>query len=197
MTDDEQLTDNNKLLRLADMIDWLLYNNVVASRRELAKRMKYQESTLSLVVNGKQPISSKFLNALAGVDDRLNIDWIDTGEGDMIVEIEEEGAAPSQEEMAILIRQQEAVKRAQEQLSDAFKLGNEQIILAQQAIVQKESDILDTMATVFKLSKGKMLAIIGDNNSGNYLNSPNSGNQNSFNGRQRTKRYIRKKPGGT
>jgi len=197
MTYDEQLTDNNKLLRLADMIDWLLYNNVVASRRELAKRMKYQESTLSLVVNGKQPISSKFLNALAGVDDRLNIDWIDTGEGDMIVEIEEEGAAPSQEEMAILIRQQEAVKRAQEQLSDAFKLGNEQIILAQQAIVQKESDILDTMATVFKLSKGKMLAIIGDNNSGNYLNSPNSGNQNSFNGRQRTKRYIRKKPGGT
>lgn len=83
---------------------------------------------------------------------------------------------------------------AQQQLSDAFKLGNEQIILAQQAIVQKESDTLDTMAVAFKLSKEKMLAIIGNNNSGNYLNSPNSGNQNSNNGRQRAKRYIRKSP---
>ena len=70
MTDNEQLTTDEKLLRLADMIDWLLFHNVVASRRELAKRMKYQESTLSLVVNGKQPISPKFLTALAGVDDR-------------------------------------------------------------------------------------------------------------------------------
>lgn len=196
MIDNEQLTTDEKLLRLADMIDWLLFNNVVASRRELAKRMKYQESTLSLVVNGKQPISPKFLTALAGVDDRLNVDWINSGEGDMILEVEEDTVVPSQEEIALLMRQQEAVKMAQQQLSDAFKLGNEHIILAQQAIVQKESDTLDTMAVAFKLSKEKMLAIIGNNNSGNYLNSPNSGNQNSLNGRQRTKRYIRKKPGG-
>lgn len=67
MTDNEQLTTDEKLLRLADMIDWLLFNNVVASRRELAKRMKYQESTLSLVVNGKQPISPKFLPRSPGL----------------------------------------------------------------------------------------------------------------------------------
>ena len=110
MTDNEQLTTDEKLLRLADMIDWLLFHNVVASRRELAKRMKYQESTLSLVVNGKQPISPKFLTALAGVDDRLNVDWINSGEGDMILEVEEDTVVPSQEEIALLMRQQEAVK---------------------------------------------------------------------------------------
>ena len=33
MTDNEQLTTDEKLLRLADMIDWLMFHNVVASRR--------------------------------------------------------------------------------------------------------------------------------------------------------------------
>ncbi len=194
MADIEQLTNNDKLDRLAEMIDWLLYNNIVASRRELAKRMQYQESTLSLVVNGKQPISSKFLTALAGVDKRLNVDWIEKGDGEMIFEVDDESAAPSKEEIEILSRQQDFVQKAQDQLSEAFKLGNVEIILAQQAIVQKESDTLDAMTAAFMLSKKRMMAIIGNNNRNNYLDSPNSGNKNSFNGRQKSKRYVRKKP---
>lgn len=194
MADIEQLTNNDKLDRLAEMIDWLLYNNIVASRRELAKRMQYQESTLSLVVNGKQPISSKFLTALAGVDKRLNVDWIEKGDGEMILEVDNESATPSKEEIEMLSRQQDFVQKAQDQLSEAFKLGNVEIILAQQAIVQKESDTLDAMTAAFMLSKKRMMAIIGNNNRNNYLDSPNSGNKNSFNGRQKSKRYVRKKP---
>jgi len=194
MADIEQLTNNEKLERLAEMIDWLLYNNIVASRRELAKRMQYQESTLSLVVNGKQPISSKFLTALAGVDRRLNVDWIEKGDGDMILEVDNESSTPSKEEIEMLSRQQDSVQKAQDQLSEAFKLGNVEIILAQQAIVQKESDTLDAMTAAFMLSKKRMMAIIGNNNRNNYLDSPNSGNKNSFNGRQKSKRYVRKKP---
>lgn len=193
MADNVQLINQEKLVRLAEVIDWLIFHNVVSSRRELAKRMEYQESMLSLVVNGKKPVSEKFLSALAGVDSRLNVNWIDSGKGDMILEEREDKITPSREELEILRQQQETVKKAQEQLTEAFKLGNEKIILTQQSIVQKESDTLDTLVTAFSLKKERMMAIIGNNNKGNYLASPNSGNQNVVKGKPRAKRYVRKK----
>lgn len=193
MADNVQLINQEKLVRLAEVIDWLIFHNVVSSRRELAKRMEYQESMLSLVVNGKKPVSEKFLSALAGVDSRLNINWIDSGKGDMILEEREDKITPSREELEILRQQQETVKKAQEQLTEAFKLGNEKIILTQQSIVQKESDTLDTLVTAFTLKKERMMAIIGNNNKGNYLDSPNSGNQNIVKAKPRAKRYVRKK----
>lgn len=193
MIENEQFINEEKATRLGDMVDWLLYHNVVASRRDLAKRMKYQESTLSLVINGRQPISPKFLSALAGVDNRLNVEWIDKGVGEMITEVKEEKMTPSKEELEILLRQQEVVKKAQDQLSEAFKIANEKIILAQQSIVQKESETLDTLVAAFSIRKERMMAIIGNNNKNNYLDSPDSGNRNAFNGRARTKRYIRKR----
>lgn len=193
MADNVQLINQEKLVRLAEVIDWLIFHNVVSSRRELAKRMEYQESMLSLVVNGKKPVSEKFLSALAGVDSRLNINWIDSGKGDMILEEREDKITPSREELEILRQQQETVKKAQEQLTEAFKLGNEKIILTQQSIVQKESDTLDTLVAAFSLKKERMMAIIGNNNKGNYLDSPNSGNQNIVKAKPRAKRYVRKK----
>lgn len=195
MTDNEQLTDNEKLQRLGDMIDWMLFNNIVESRRELAKRMHYQESTLSLVVNGKQPMSPKFLKALSLIDPRLNVDWIDKGEGEMIVEVDEDNGKPTKDEVEMFLRQQDSLQQAQDQLSLAFQLGNVDVILAQQAIVQKESETLDMLAVSLKLSKERMMAIIGNNNRDNYIDSNNSGNKGSFNGRQKAKRYVRKKPG--
>lgn len=195
MTDNEQLTNSEKLARLGDMIDWLLFNNIVSSRRELAKRMHYQESTMSLVVNGKQPMSPKFLKALSEIDSRLNVDWIEDGEGSMLIESEDDGLVPSQEEFEILFRQQDTLQKAQDQLSLAFQLGDKEIIKNQQAIVQKESATLDEMITAFKISKERMIAIIGNDNKYNNFNSPNSGNRDSFNGRQKTKRYVRRKPG--
>lgn len=193
MADNVQLINQEKLVRLAEVIDWLIFHNVVSSRRELAKRMEYQESMLSLVVNGKKPVSEKFLSALAGVDSRLNVNWIDSGKGDMILEEREDKITPSREELEILRQQQETVKKAQEQLTEAFKLGNEKIILTQQSIVQKESDTLDTLVAAFSLKKERMMAIIGNNNKGNYLDSPNSGNQNIVKAKPRAKRYVRKK----
>lgn len=193
MADNVQLINQEKLVRLAEVIDWLIFHNVVSSRRELAKRMEYQESMLSLVVNGKKPVSEKFLSALAGVDSRLNINWIDSGKGDMILEEREDKITPSRDELEILRQQQETVKKAQEQLTEAFKLGNEKIILTQQSIVQKESDTLDTLVAAFSLKKERMMAIIGNNNKGNYLDSPNSGNQNIVKTKPRAKRYVRKK----
>lgn len=193
MADNEEYTTEDKLDRLAEMIDWMLYHNVVASRRELALRMNYTESTLSCVVNGRQPISPKFLTALSQIDPRLNVDWIDTGEGEMIIEEEAASVPSTAEELEAVRLQQENIRMLQEQLTSIIKMGNAELVKAQQSLIEKASEQLEVLTAALVVGREKVSAIIGKNIRNNYINSPNSGNRGSLNGMQRAKRYIKKK----
>jgi len=193
MADNEEYTTEDKLDRLAEMIDWMLYHNVVASRRELALRMNYTESTLSCVVNGRQPISPKFLTALSQIDPRLNVDWIDTGEGEMIIEEEAASVPSTAEELEAVRLQQENIRMLQEQLTSIIKMGNAELVKAQQSLIEKASEQLEILTAALVVGREKVSAIIGKNIRNNYINSPNSGNRGSLNGMQRAKRYIKKK----
>lgn len=193
MADNEEYTTEDKLDRLAEMIDWMLYHNVVASRRELALRMNYTESTLSCVVNGRQPISPKFLTALSQIDPRLNVDWIDTGEGEMIIEEEAASVPSTAEELEAVRLQQENIRMLQEQLTSIIKMGNAELVKAQQSLIEKASEQLEILTAALVVGREKVSAIIGKNIRNNYINSPNSGNRGSLNGTQRAKRYIKKK----
>lgn len=193
MADNEEYTTEDKLDRLAEMIDWMLYHNVVASRRELALRMNYTESTLSCVVNGKQPISPKFLTALSQIDTRLNVDWIDTGEGEMIIEEEATSVPSTAEELEAIRLQQENIKMLQEQLTSIIKMGNAELVKMQQSLIEKASEQLEILTAALVVGREKVSAIIGKNIRNNFINSPNSGNRGSLNGIQRAKRYIKKK----
>lgn len=193
MADNEEYTTEDKLDRLAEMIDWMLYHNVVASRRELALRMNYTESTLSCVVNGRQPISPKFLTALSQIDQRLNVDWIDTGEGEMIIEEEAASVPSTAEELEAVRLQQENIRMLQEQLTSIIKMGNAELVKAQQSLIEKASEQLEILTAALVVGREKVSAIIGKNIRNNYINSPNSGNRGSLNGMQRAKRYIKKK----
>lgn len=191
MTDNEQYTIEEKLSRLADMIDWMLYHNIVASRRELAQRMNYTESTLSCVVNGKQPISPKFLTALSQIDPRLNVDWIDTGKGEMIIK-EEMTNIPTTEELEAIKSQQDNIRMLQEQLTLIIKMGDAELVKMQQSLIEKANEQLEILTATLMVSKEKVSAIIGKNIRNNYINSPNSGNRGSLNGAQRAKRFVKK-----
>lgn len=193
MADNEEYTTEDKLDRLAEMIDWMLYHNVVASRRELALRMNYTESTLSCVVNGRQPISPKFLTALSQIDTRLNVDWIDTGEGEMIIEEEATSVPSTAEELEAIRLQQENIKMLQEQLTSIIKMGNAELVKMQQSLIEKASEQLEILTAALVVGREKVSAIIGKNIRNNFINSPNSGNRGSLNGIQRAKRYIKKK----
>lgn len=193
MADNEEYTTEDKLDRLAEMIDWMLYHNVVASRRELALRMNYTESTLSCVVNGRQPISPKFLTALSQIDPRLNVDWIDTGKGEMIIEEEATSVPSTAEELEAVRLQQENIRMLQEQLTSIIKMGNAELVKMQQSLIEKASEQLEILTAALVVGREKVSAIIGKNIRNNYINSPNSGNRGSLNGMQRAKRYIKKK----
>ena len=71
--------------RLKQVMAWLIANGEASSQREVAMQLGYTPSSLSQIVNGHVPLSDKFLNRLTGLDRRIDVRWIRTGEGNMLV----------------------------------------------------------------------------------------------------------------
>lgn len=67
-------------MRLKKVINWLIFNEIAESEKDLAERLGYTKSSFSQIINGKVPLSEKFLNALCSLDDNINKVWIKTGE---------------------------------------------------------------------------------------------------------------------
>lgn len=55
---------------------------------ELAEKLGYTKSSFSQIVNGKVPLSERFVQKLASVDRNINEVWIMTGEGNMLNSVE-------------------------------------------------------------------------------------------------------------
>ncbi len=73
---------NEKLRRV---IAWLIAQDRASSQRDLALMLGYNPSAFSQIVNGRVPLSEKFLNRLATFEPRLNTAWIKGKGGEMLV----------------------------------------------------------------------------------------------------------------
>lgn len=69
--------------RVKRAINWLIFQEKAENERALAELLGYTKSSFSQIVNGRVPLSDKFLKALCSLDDNINCVWIKTGEGDM------------------------------------------------------------------------------------------------------------------
>lgn len=69
--------------RIKKAINWLIYQEIAENERDLSERLGYTKSSFSQIVNGKVPLSEKFVGKLCSLDENLNSVWILTGEGDM------------------------------------------------------------------------------------------------------------------
>lgn len=69
--------------RIKKAINWLIFQGVAESEKELADLLGYTKSSFSQIVNGKVPLSEKFVKRLCGLDENINEVWILTGEEDM------------------------------------------------------------------------------------------------------------------
>jgi transcriptional regulator with XRE-family HTH domain len=70
--------------RIKKVVEWLIFKGKVKSRRDLAENMGYTESSVSQILNGKVPLSDKFIKKLSIMDSVINQDWLFTGEGEML-----------------------------------------------------------------------------------------------------------------
>ena len=62
--------------RVIKIVDWLIFEKIVNSRKDLALKMGYTESSMSQILNNKVPVSEKFIKNLSIIDNRINIDWL-------------------------------------------------------------------------------------------------------------------------
>ena len=74
--------------RVKKVINWLVFMEYAENERELAEKLGYTKSSFSQIVNGKVPLSERFVQKLASVDRNINEVWIMTGEGDMLNSVE-------------------------------------------------------------------------------------------------------------
>lgn len=70
--------------RIKKVINWLIFQEVAESETALARMLGYQKSSFSQIVNGKVPLSEKFVKRLCSLDENINDVWILTGEGELL-----------------------------------------------------------------------------------------------------------------
>lgn len=69
--------------RLKKVINWLIFKGIAVNERALSELLGYTKSSFSQIVNGKVPLSDKFVKALCSLDDNINEVWVKTGEGNL------------------------------------------------------------------------------------------------------------------
>ncbi len=69
--------------RIKRVINWLIFQEVAESEKQLADLLGYTKSSFSQIVNGKVPLSEKFVKKLCGLDENINEVWVLKGEGSM------------------------------------------------------------------------------------------------------------------
>lgn len=67
--------------RIKKAINWLIFQEIAENERALADLLGYTKSSFSQIVNGKVPLSDKFVKALCSLDENINNVWVKTGEG--------------------------------------------------------------------------------------------------------------------
>lgn len=72
---------NDTTTRLKKAINWLIFQEIAENERALAELLGYTKSSFSQIVNGKVPLSDKFVKSLCALDENINEVWIKTGEG--------------------------------------------------------------------------------------------------------------------
>lgn len=72
----------DRLSRLRQVVNWLMFIKSV-NQKELSELIGVNKSYLSQILNGSTTLTNNFLNKLYNVDNRINIDWIISGNGRM------------------------------------------------------------------------------------------------------------------
>lgn len=70
--------------RLVWSIDWLKKSRIVLSQAEFSEKVGIKPSQVSEMLNGKRKISERTIHNIVEAFPDLNINWLLTGEGEML-----------------------------------------------------------------------------------------------------------------
>ena len=131
--------------RIKKVVNWLIFQEVVESETDLARTLGYQKSSFSPIVNGKVPLSEKFVKRLCALDENINDVWILTGDGNMLKTDSVDNPNGQNDEVSIprsvwaVIEAQSASLTARDrQIDDLISLLRTQIIEKEKTVVRRD-----------------------------------------------------------
>lgn len=70
--------------RVAEVANFLIFSKAALDKQDLAAKLGYNASSFSQIINGRVPVSHKFLEKLLLFAPNLNEKWLLTGDGNML-----------------------------------------------------------------------------------------------------------------
>lgn len=133
----------DEVQRIRKAINWLLFKGVAENDRELSELLGYTKSSFSQIVNGRVPLSDKFVKKLCRYDENINEVWILTGEGEMFKSgaesnLNSENSVTIQKDVWNVLQQQAASLASKDkQIDELMSLLKEQIAAYKKAAVRQ------------------------------------------------------------
>lgn len=72
------------LQRIKKVAKWLIFADYADNEAGLAKKLGYNKSSFSQILNGKVPLSDRFIDKLCELDNNINKVWVKSGVGEML-----------------------------------------------------------------------------------------------------------------
>lgn len=102
------------LQRIKKVIKWLIFSGFAENETEMAQKLGYTKSSFSQIINGRVPLSDRFIDKLCDADRNINKVWIVKNEGNMLLRNnlthEDNSVHVSLSEREMLLREQLAEK---------------------------------------------------------------------------------------
>jgi phage repressor protein C with HTH and peptisase S24 domain len=76
--------DMSDLQRIIGAIKYLKKNDFIEKQQDLVAKLGYNKTYISGILNGKSELSSKFIEAFCACFPVINMEWLLTGEGEML-----------------------------------------------------------------------------------------------------------------
>ena len=134
--------------RIKKVINWLVFMEYAENERELAEKLGYTKSSFSQIVNGKVPLSERFVQKLASVDKNINEVWIMTGEGNMLNSVEAGASVVTipANVWEVIQTQAESLKSKDKQIDELVAILKQQIAESKKTPAQQEDNATSAVA---------------------------------------------------
>jgi len=158
------------LKRIRKIINWLIFSEYSENEAGIAQKLGYTKSSFSQIINGKVPISEKFIDKLCEADENINKVWIIEGIGEMLKSNEtfntkespqiEYNRNPRHEPMTnderidALIRQNDVLAQS---VQDVVKMAHE-TVSASQRQSEANQEIMKQLLSILEDSKKNLRA---------------------------------------
>lgn len=138
----------NELRRVKKTINWLIFQEAAESEKELAEKLGYSKSSFSQIVNGKVPLSDRFVKKLCSLDENINEVWISTGEGTMFKDNpnSENGVNVPDSVWNVIQKQTESLAARDRQIDELIGMLKDQIQEYKKAVARLDDNAASAAA---------------------------------------------------